>query len=65
MGQQYQYPVDDDELLSEAERAFDLSARKASMQKHVSATEPEEPVRRSLFPTLAGLFSLGGTSGRP
>ncbi|WP_438749578.1 hypothetical protein [Pararhizobium sp. O133] len=64
MGQQY-HPVDNDELLSEAERAFDLSARKASMQKHVSATEPEEPVRRSLFPALAGLFSLGGVNGRP
>lgn len=64
MGQQYQFHVENDELLSEAERAFDLSARQASMPKNVPVAETNEPVRRSLFPTIAGLFSFGGSSER-
>ncbi|KQS96407.1 MULTISPECIES: hypothetical protein [unclassified Rhizobium] len=63
MGQQYQFHVENDELLSEAERAFDLSARQASMPKQ-AASASSEPVRRSLFPSIAGLFSFGGASER-
>ncbi|WP_276119566.1 hypothetical protein [Pararhizobium qamdonense] len=45
MGQVYHFNVEHDELLSEAERAFDLSARRQSMPKitHEAQETPRRP----------------------
>jgi|UPI0005656215 hypothetical protein len=55
MGQTYPFNKENDELLSEAEKAFDLSARRESMLKDVREI-PEAPPRRPILKSLAGLF---------
>jgi hypothetical protein len=55
MGQIYHLNSDHDELLSEAEKAFDLSARRQSMLKNVREL-PQTPRRPPALKTLAGLF---------
>lgn len=55
MGQTYPFNKENDELLSEAEKAFDLSARREAMLKDVRETT-EAPPRRRILKSLAGLF---------
>ncbi len=58
MGQAYNFNRENDDLLLEAELAFDLSARRTAMMK--SAPFFEEASRHSARP-LAGLLSLFGS----
>ncbi|KQY18330.1 hypothetical protein ASE23_16660 [Rhizobium sp. Root73] len=55
MGQIYHLSSENDELLSEAEKAFDLSARRRSMLKNIREL-PETPRRPQALKRLAGLF---------
>lgn len=55
MGQIYPFNKENDELLSEAEKAFDLSARQKSMLKD-GREIPEAPPRRPILKSLARLF---------
>jgi hypothetical protein len=55
MGQIYHFNSENDELLSEAEKAFDLSARRQSALKNMREL-PETPHRPQVLQTLAGLF---------
>ena len=55
MGQIYHLNSENDELLSEAEKAFDLSARRQAMLKSVR-DEPETPHRKPVLKALAGLL---------
>ncbi|MCV9967466.1 hypothetical protein OIU34_37175 [Pararhizobium sp. BT-229] len=56
MGQTYPFKEENDELLSEAEEAFDLSVRRESMLKKVREI-PEAPPPKTILKSLAGLFS--------
>ncbi|WP_428426885.1 hypothetical protein [Pararhizobium sp.] len=55
MGQIYHLNSENDELLSEAEKAFDLSARRQAMLRNLR-DEPEEPRRKPVLKALAGLL---------
>ena len=55
MGQIYHFNSENDELLLEAEKAFDLSARRQSALKNMREL-PETPHRPQVLQTLAGLF---------
>jgi hypothetical protein len=57
MGQRYKFNNENDELLLEAERAFDLSARRESMMNNRPA--PSEPVHKPGSRSLAALLALG------
>ncbi|WP_426129626.1 hypothetical protein [Pararhizobium sp. PWRC1-1] len=54
MGQIYHLNSENDELLSEAEKAFDLSARRQAMLKSVRDL-PETPRHKPVLKALAGL----------
>lgn len=55
MGQIYHLNAENDELLSEAERAFDLSVRRQSILKNVQDVA-EKPQRKPILKALTGLF---------
>ncbi|WP_421872449.1 hypothetical protein [Pararhizobium sp.] len=64
MGQVYHFNVEHDELLSEAERAFDLSARRQSMPK-ITHEAQETPRRPQVFKAIAGLFTPAAFRSQP
>ncbi|WP_426230829.1 hypothetical protein [Pararhizobium sp. DWP3-4] len=55
MGQIYHLNSENDELLSEAEKAFDLSARRQALLRNVRDV-PETPRRKPVLKALAGLL---------
>ena len=63
MGQIYRLSDDNDELLSEAEKTFDLSARRQSILRNIRNT-PEIPQRNPILKALAGLFETDFGSAR-
>jgi hypothetical protein len=55
MGQIYHLNSENDELLSEAEKAFDISARRQAILRNIRDV-PETPRRRPVLKALAGLL---------
>ncbi|MDW5316691.1 hypothetical protein [Rhizobium sp. PL01] len=55
MGQIYHLNSENDELLSEAEKAFDISARRQAILRNIRDV-PEAPRRRPVLKALAGLL---------
>jgi hypothetical protein len=64
MGQIYHLNAENDELLSEAEKAFDLSARRQSMLTNVVQEAPKTPQRKPILKALTGLFEADFRSAR-
>jgi len=68
MGQVYHFNAEDDELLSEAEKAFDLSVRRhVLMANRREMQETSQQTRRSpqVFKTLAGFFAPAVLRNQP
>jgi hypothetical protein len=61
MGQIHHLDSDNDELLSEAEKAFDLSARRLTMLKSTQEV-PETPRRKPVLKAFAGLLATAPRS---
>jgi hypothetical protein len=55
MGQIYHLNSENDELLSEAEKAFDISARRQAILRNIRDV-PETARRRPVLKALAGLL---------